>query len=198
MPSSTHFGRRLLLITRADIFVNDRSDFLSYDRMQEIELIKSSPEHIKLPKACSASFPRAQRASLIAGLCPELPSGLWKGSYRSGRWPHPCRGRWRTTIVSWLYQPDSFYPNHARLLFLCLWDASLLTQSRILYLSHQVDLFAVQLEESEKAWSSLAYLDYYSSVLTDWYPFNLSLFKSSLEASAPQHRRDSGRPSTSD
>ena len=29
-----------------------------------------------------------------------------------------------------------------------------------LYLSHQVDLFAVQLEESEKAWSSLAYLDY--------------------------------------
>ena len=59
-------------------------------------------------------------------------------------------------------------------------------------------LFAVQLEESGKAWSLLACPDYYNIFLIDWYPFNLALFKSSLETFAPQHGGDSVRPSTGD
>ena len=65
--------------------------------MQEIELVKSSPENTYLCKVLFCQFFPLDRGCLIPDRLPELLSGCAEGQQLQGLGLHPCRGRWRVT-----------------------------------------------------------------------------------------------------
>ena len=69
VQSNTHFGRRLLLATKSPCL-----HFFRHEKMQEIGLIKSSPENIL--RSVLSIFPRAQSASFLISVLNSF-QGVW-------------------------------------------------------------------------------------------------------------------------